>query len=92
MIDPDAVVGRALSARTRRVGDKQLVARGQNVMELNEVAAAIWKMADGRRTAMQIGEQLAAEYEVSTEEALADVVEFVSEMIGANFMTVRDKP
>lgn len=88
MITPDAVVKRALDVRVRRIGDKQLVARGPKVMELNEVAAAVWSLADGTRSAQQISVAVADEYEVSPEEALADVLEFVTGMVGAEFMKV----
>ena len=92
MIGPDAVVKRALDARARRIGDNQLVARGQEVKELNEVAAVVWRLADGTRSARQISEEVAGEYEVSPEEALADVLEFVTEMVQADFMKVHDGP
>jgi Coenzyme PQQ synthesis protein D (PqqD) len=90
MIGADTVVKRALDARARRVGDKQLVARGQAVKELNEVAAMVWRLADGSRSARQISDEVVAEYEVSPEEALADVVEFVTEMVAEDFMKVSD--
>jgi hypothetical protein len=89
VIGPEDVVGRALDARTRRIGDKQLVARGQAVKELNEVAAVVWRLADGTRSARQISGEIVAEYEVSPDEALADVVELLTEMVDANFMKVR---
>jgi hypothetical protein len=89
VIGPDTVVKRALDARVRRIGDKQLVARGQAVMELNEVAAVVWRLADGDRTVRQISDEVVAEYDVSPDEALADVVAFLTEMTGADFMKTR---
>jgi uncharacterized ferredoxin-like protein len=89
VIGPDDVVKRALDARTRRVGAQQLVARGPAIRELNEVAATVWKLADGTRSARQISAEIVADYEVSPEEALADVMEFLAEMVDADFMKVR---
>jgi hypothetical protein len=89
MIKPDSVVRRALDVRTRRIGNKQLIARSEDVKELNDVAAVIWRLADGVRSARIISEGVAAEYDVNTEEALADVIEFLIEMTGDQFMEVQ---
>jgi Coenzyme PQQ synthesis protein D (PqqD) len=89
MISPDDVVKRALDTRARRIGNMQLIARGPAVKELNEVAAVVWRLADGTRSARQISAQIVAEYEVSPQEALTDVVEFLTEMVDADFMKVR---
>lgn len=90
MIEPDALAKRALDARVRRVAGTQMVARGQDVLELNEVAAVVWNLADGSRSLVEISTHVMTEYEVSEEEALADVTEFVTEMVNAGFMSVRD--
>jgi hypothetical protein len=92
VIAPDSVVSRALDARVRRVGDKQLVARGQQILELSDVASVVWRLADGKRSAQEISAGVVAEYEVSPEEALADVVEFLTEMVDASFMHARTAP
>ena len=90
MIAPESLVKRALDARVRRVGGTQMVARGQEVMELNEVAAIIWKLADGSRSVADISAAVVAEYEVSPEEALTDVSDFVTDMVSAGFLTARE--
>jgi hypothetical protein len=86
VIRPDEVVRPVLDARARRIGEKQLVARGQVVKELNEVAADVWRLADGTRSARQISAAIVIDYDVNAEEALADVVEFLTEMVDAKFM------
>jgi hypothetical protein len=88
MIEPATVVKRAFDVRARKVKDKQLVARGNEIVELNEVAAVMWRLADGSRSAAQIGERIAEEYEVSPDEALADTTEFLHEMVEAGFLRV----
>jgi hypothetical protein len=86
MIDPDSVVNRAYDVRTRRIGNKQLIARSEDVKELNDVAAVIWRLADGVRSARMISEGVSAEFDVTAEEALNDVIEFLTEMTGGQFM------
>ena len=48
--------------------------------ELNETASLVWKEADGTRTAQQIAERLADEYEVEEAIALADTCEMVNHL------------
>jgi len=50
------------------------------VMVLNEVGGRIWELADGTRTVADIVKAIVEEYEVSEEQALADVQEFVQEL------------
>jgi hypothetical protein len=89
VIEPGTVVSRALDTRARRVGDKHLIARGPEVREFNDVASAVWRLADGKRSAQEISVEVADEYDVSQEEALSDVMEFLTEMVGASFMRVQ---
>jgi coenzyme PQQ biosynthesis protein PqqD len=53
------------------------------VHELNPTASFIWKRVDGKHTTDEIAEQLAAEFDVTRESALADVNELV-ESLAAN--------
>lgn len=92
MIAADAIVRRALDVRVRRVNDTQLVARGPDIVELNDVAAAIWRLADGARSVRAISHDLAEEYDVTEEDALADVQEFLAEMVAAGFMRLAPEP
>jgi coenzyme PQQ biosynthesis protein PqqD len=51
------------------------------VHELNPTASFIWKRVNGRRTTDEIAEQLAAEFDVTRESALADVHELVESLV-----------
>ena len=53
------------------------------VHELNPTASFIWKRVDGKTTTDEIAEQVAAEFDVSRESALADVQE-LAENLAAN--------
>lgn len=89
MIDRDTIAERALDVRVRRIGESQMIARGADVRELNDVAAVVWKLANGTRSMHQISEEVVAEYDVGQTEALEDAIEFVSEMVEAGFMQVK---
>jgi hypothetical protein len=88
VMTPDTVVQRALEVRARRVGDRHLVARGPEIVELNEVATTIWRLADGTRSVADIGRAVTQEYEIGAEQAIADVTEFLDEMVAAGFVVV----
>jgi len=53
------------------------------VHELNPTASFIWKKVDGKRTTDEIAEQVAAEFDVTRESALADIHE-LAESLAAN--------
>ncbi len=89
MIPADHIVKRAIDVRARKVSDRHLVARGDDVRELNEVAAIVWKLADGTRSVAQISQRITEEYEVSGDEALADVTELVADLADGGFVSVR---
>jgi hypothetical protein len=88
VIASDTVVGRMPDARVRRVGEAQLVARSDTIMELNETGALIWKLADGKRSIQQISTSVQLEYDVTPDEARADTLEFITELIDARLMKV----
>jgi hypothetical protein len=48
---------------------------------LNSVAAIIWHMADGTRSVRDIAAAICAEYDVEREQAEADALAFVSELL-----------
>jgi hypothetical protein len=77
-------------ARVRRIGDTQLVARSDTVMELNATGALIWKLADGKRSIEEISADVQMEYNVASGEARADTVEFITELIDAGLMKVME--
>jgi hypothetical protein len=62
---------------TSGIGDLE-----EELFTLNETAKSIWDMLDGRRTVSEIVAELAADYEVSSEDLYADVVGLLEELIG----------
>lgn len=59
---------------------------------LNEVATAIWHLADGTRTLRQIALELSQTYEIAPEEVLPDVVAFAQEMIEKGVAFLSEQP
>jgi pyrroloquinoline quinone biosynthesis protein D len=54
---------------------------------LNEVGGRIWELADGTRTAAEIGGVLQEEYEAPAEEIAADVLEVLGELAQEGLVT-----
>ena len=67
-------------------GDTILVPVGKTVYDsnglfvMNELGAFIWDLLPGVETETQICEAILAEYEVTAEEAAADVAEFLNKL------------
>jgi pyrroloquinoline quinone biosynthesis protein D len=64
----------------RRSGGRVFVARGEAVYELNDVAAFIWTLCDGTRTADEIAEQVRCTYEIDASSASRDTEALLSEL------------
>ncbi|MCS7220163.1 MAG: PqqD family protein [Anaerolineae bacterium] len=58
------------------------------VMVLNEVGGRIWELIDGSRTVADIARILVDEYEVSEEQALADLQTFIQELVEKQVLVV----
>ena len=61
------------------------------VHELNLTASFIWKKVDGKRTAGEIAEQLAAEFDVTRESALADVHELAESLAAHQLLSALER-
>lgn len=78
----------------RLVGEEAVVIlpeKGQ-VKVLNEVGARIWTLADGRNTIRDIINAICEEYKVPTEQAEADVLDFIRLLIDKNVLELKHKP
>jgi len=61
------------------------------VHELNPTASFIWKKVDGKRTTDEIAEQLAAEFDVTRESALADVHELAEGLVANCLLSAQER-
>lgn len=62
-------------------GETVIISPAESIMhQLNATGSFIWNQIDGRRTAEEIAELLAREYEVSLQTALADTRELLEQL------------
>jgi len=59
---------------------------------LNETGARVWELLDGVRGIDEIIEIIIADFKVSKEEARADIVEFLKELIEKKMVVMLDEP
>src|SRR5438445_13435822 len=88
----DATYARDPDFISRRIADEVIVlpirknlGDLESIYTLNDVAARIWELLDGRRTLREIRDVIVNEYQVTTEEATVDLERFVEHLsaIGA---------
>ncbi|MEU9126698.1 PqqD family protein [Kitasatospora sp. NPDC048540] len=78
--DAQSVPARKLEARVRKFRGKLFVANASLAFELDEVAELIFRSVDGVATLQQIGEKVAAEYDISVAEAVSDCAELLAQL------------
>jgi Coenzyme PQQ synthesis protein D (PqqD) len=77
---------RAPDARVRKIRGQIVVAGTTDVYELSEVAAEIWRLADGTRSVTEIAATLTEHYDVTLEAAFDDVKVLVDELARAELL------
>ena len=77
--DPN-MVSRLIDDEFILVPIRQNVADLQSIYTLDEVGARIWELIDGQRRVREIRDAIVEEYEVSTDVAEADLVEFIQQL------------
>jgi len=71
---------RSFRVRFQSVGGRRILIQRDQTYELDEVGGRIWELCDGTRSAADIAGALTQEYDVTPEQALADVQEFVQDL------------
>jgi pyrroloquinoline quinone biosynthesis protein D len=86
----DSVPQQAPAVVSRLIdGEAVLVHPGQGkVRVLNPVGARLWELADGVRTAGDIAQIIASEYDVDLVRAEADVLAFCSDLVDRGVLTI----
>lgn len=81
---PD-IVSRDIAGELILVPIRNNVADMESIYTLSDVAARIWELIDGKISSIQLKERIVEEFEVSSDEAQADLVGFLGELeaIGA---------
>jgi hypothetical protein len=72
-----SIVSRKIADEVILVPVRQNVADLESIFTLNEVAARIWELLDGRITLAKIRDLLVEEFEVTPEQAETDLLEFL---------------
>ena len=80
------IVTREIVGETILVPIRGKLADMQRIFTLNEVGAYIWSSLDGERSLGDICEGLQSEFDVGSDQARSDVVDFISELLGADLI------
>ena len=81
------VVCRAVGLESILVPIRNNVGNLDFVYTLSPVAARIWSLLDGVRTADEVAEAIMAEYEVDRDTVMADLAELVSDLAGVSLLS-----
>lgn len=83
MIGPSTILGLCRDVRFRSVGGEMVLLsqRRGEVLVVNEVGAHVVRTVDGRTPLAAIADGIAAEYQVSSERALADALAFAGQLV-----------
>ena len=80
------VVSRRIAGETILVPIRGKLADMERLFALNPVAEYIWGQLDGQRGLAQIREGVLAEFDVAEEEADADIMAFIGELLQAGLI------
>ncbi len=69
-----------------------VLADSGEVNVLNRVGTRIWELADGSRTVVQIADAVQSEFDVTPEDALRDVEEFLQTLLQAQAVELQERP
>lgn len=83
----DDVVCRAVGRESILVPIRNNVGNLDFVYTLSPVAARIWSLLDGVRTADEVAEEIMAEYDVDRDTVMADLAELVSDLAGVSLLS-----
>ena len=71
----------------RRIGDETILVPIKNkvgdmsfIYNLNQVAAFVWEQASGKNTLFDISDMISEEFNVSPEQAQADLCDFINQL------------
>lgn len=87
MTDLNAIPSHSHAVVSRKTGDEFIlvpltdnIADMNSVYTLNETGAFIWENIDGKKTIRELIGMIVAEYDISAEQAQADMFDFINEL------------
>ena len=78
----DSIVSRKIGDEFILVPIKQDVGDLESIYTLNETAARIWELIDGKMKVREIKEKILQEFEVTPNEAESDLIEHLQQLEG----------
>ena len=78
----DSIVSRKIGDEFILVPIRQDVGDLESIYTLNETAALIWELIDGKTEASKIKERIVEEFDVEPEEAEKDLIEHLQQLEG----------
>jgi hypothetical protein len=76
----DSIVSRKIADEFILVPIRQNVGDLESIYTLNETAARIWELIDGKNKVRKIKERIVEEFEVTPEEAEKDLIEHLQQL------------
>ena len=83
----DSIVSRKIADEFILVPIRQNVGDLESIYTLNETAARIWELIDGKIKVEEIKEKMVDEFEVTPEEAEKDLIEHLQQLEGIKAIT-----
>jgi hypothetical protein len=80
------VISRKIAGELFLVPVKGKIADMENIFALTPVAEYIWDRLDGRKSLNEILNDVVDHFDVSKEQAESDVLEFITELVGAGLI------
>ena len=77
----DSIVSRKIADEFILVPIRQNVGDLESISTLNEVAARIWELIDGKMKVREIKYKIVEEFEVTPEEAEKDLAEYIKQLV-----------
>jgi hypothetical protein len=84
----DSVPRRAMQVRVRKLRGTMFIATEADAFELDTVAEFILRRVDGNTTIKEIATQVAQDFDVSVDEAGADIVELLTQFLETGVVEV----
>lgn len=76
----DSIVYRRIADEFILVPIRQNAGDLESIFTLNETAACIWELIDGKRSVREIGEKIVDQYEIEYEEVERDLIQHMRQL------------
>ena len=76
----DSIVFRKIADEFILVPIRQNVGDLESIHTLNEVAARIWELIDGKKKAREIKDKIVEEFEITPQKAEKDLIEYLKQL------------